>query len=90
MDIEVMYFKEADAAVTAFAAAEPEDAVRANVLSALAAFEADPSDVRYRRRRYQTPPVFGFTIRTPLEEFLVLWGMVDKSTAHVYYFGPNI
>lgn len=55
----------------------------------LAEFEADPADARWRRRRYASPPVFGFTVRTSSEVYLVLWSSVED-TAIIEYIGPDI
>ncbi len=87
--IEILYSNDADAALLAFegVASEME---RATVASAIAAFEASPSESRYRQRRYRDPPLFGFIIRTPTVDYVVLWKMDDEATGIVYYFGAAI
>ncbi|CAN5721211.1 hypothetical protein BH24ACT5_BH24ACT5_03560 [soil metagenome] len=46
-------------------------------------------DPPWRRRKYTSPPVFGFTVRGPTEDFLVLWSRTED-TVVVEYVGTDI
>ena len=57
----------------------------------LDAFEDDPSDARYRTRAYTgaAKGAFGFVVRGPDDDVLVLWQQFNNGI-RVWYIGPPI
>lgn len=87
MPVEVSYSEEADRSLTELET--NAESVYASIAAVLGEFESKPSDPRWRRRKYTSPPVFGFTVRVPIEDFLVLWSRTDD-TVVVEYVGRDI
>ena len=87
MPVEVLYSEDADHALTELET--NADSLYARTAAALGEFESNPTDPRWRRRKYTSPPVFGFTVRLASEDFLVLWSRTDD-TVIVEYVGPDI
>jgi hypothetical protein len=96
--MDFVYDTSADAALSEFEQGSNPAPVKQAVSAVLAQFEEDPNNSRWRKRRYQSPPVFGFTIRTSVDNYLILWRMetvrsdpaATEDTIIVEYFGPDI
>jgi hypothetical protein len=96
--MDVVYDTSADAALSEFEQGSAPDTAKQAVSSVLAKFEDDPDNSRWRKRRYQSPPVWGFTIGTSVDNYLVLWRKEPAGshpsamddTIIVEYFGPEI
>ena len=55
----------------------------------LDAIEDDPADQTVRRRRYNTPPVWGVPVHGSGEDWLVLWSETDEGLV-IHYLGPDL
>lgn len=55
---------------------------------ALDVLEADPGDVRNRRRRFQTLDLWGIAVVCPEHEWLVLWEPRDGTVVIVHHIVP--
>ncbi|MGH9272573.1 MAG: hypothetical protein ACRDZ2_15020 [Ilumatobacteraceae bacterium] len=84
---ELLYSEDADHALTALEVSAPADYER--LAAALVDFETDLGGVRWKRRRYARPPVFGFLVSAPADTYLILWSSV-KDAAIIEYVGPDI
>ncbi len=84
------YNPEAQACLDALESHDPR--MFAAVDDELDVFEAEPGLTRWRRRGYSglTLRAYGFNVRGPGDDFLVLWQQIDPSNITVWYIGPPI
>ena len=88
---ELLFSAEADRQITALAADPTRDLLYDRVNDVLDAIEDDPSDAGVRRRRYQSPPVWGVVVRAEgiIEDWLILWSETDRGPV-VHYIGEDL
>lgn len=56
-----------------------------NVLDGI---EDNPTDSQYRRRRYQTPPIWGVPVHGSGKDWLILWSETEGGLL-IHYIGPE-
>ena len=88
--MKVQYTPEALASLEALESHDPQ--VFALVDDELNAFEAEPGLTRWKRRLYAgvVSRSYGFNVRGPVDDRLVLWQKIDSSTITVWYIGTPI
>ena len=88
---ELLFSVEADRRLSMLAADPTRERLYDQVNDVLDAIEDDPSDVRVRRRRYQSPPIWGVVARAEGvdEDWLILWSEADQA-AVVHYIGEDL
>jgi hypothetical protein len=88
--MKIQYTSEAIASLDVLETLDP--VLFAAVNDELDRFEAEPGLTRWRRRGYAgvAPRAYGFDVRGPADDQLVLWQQIDDSTITVWYVGTPI
>ena len=89
-EVKVQYTPEAIATLRKLQTTNPR--MFSAGIADLDSFEAESGLTRWRRRGYAgvTPRAYGFEIRGPVDDQLVLWQQADVETITVWYIGPTI
>lgn len=88
---ELLFSAEADRQLRVLAADQTRERLYDRINDALDAIEDDPRDPQVRRRRYQSPPVWGVVVRAEgmNEDWLILWSETDRGPL-VHYIGEDL
>lgn len=88
---ELLFSVEADRQLRVLAADQTRERLYDRINDALDAIEDDPRDPHVRRRRYQSPPVWGVLVRAEGmdEDWLILWSETDRGPL-VHYIGEDL
>lgn len=84
----LVFSPEADDELTRLENDPGQDHLVARIHTALDVLEADPGDVRNRRRRFNTIGVWGIAIVAGDEEWLILWEPADGDDVVVHHIIP--
>ena len=81
----------ADRRLTALAADPAHERLYNQVNDVLDLIEDDPSDPRVRRRRYQSPPIWGVVVPAAdaPRDWLILWSETSRGPL-VHYIGEDL
>jgi hypothetical protein len=85
---ELVFSPEADQVLSRLEADEIQRGCAARLNSALDLLEADPGDVRNRRRRFNTIGLWGIGVVCGDEEWLILWEPGDDDVVIVHHVIP--
>ena len=88
---ELLFSVNADRRLRVLAADQARGRLYNRVNDVLDAIEDDPSDPQVRRRRYQSPPVWGVLVRAEgiNEDWLILWSETSQGPL-VHYIGEDL
>ena len=81
---ELLFSPDADRQLTALDHDATRGALWERVNDALDAIEADPAAAAVRRRRYQSPPVWGTPVHSAGDDWLILWAETDRGPLVLY------
>lgn len=85
---ELVFSPEADAVLNAMEADQGRRHCAARLNSALDRLEADPGDVRNRRRRFNTIGLWGIAVICGDDEWLILWEPHEDDVVMVHHIVP--
>ncbi len=85
---ELAFSPEADDVLSRLEADVRQQRCAARINSALDLLEADPGNVRNRRRRFNTLSLWGIVVLCDDDEWLILWELGDSDTVIVHHIVP--
>jgi len=86
---ELSFSREADQQLTALQADSALTELYDRVNDVLDLIEDDPTDGQIRKRRYQTPPVWGVPVHGSGRDWTILWSDTEIGPV-VEYVGPDL
>ncbi len=85
---ELVFSPEADSVLNALEVDGGQRHCAARLNSALDVLEADPGDVRNRRRRFNTIGLWGIAVICGDDEWLILWELHESDVVMVHHIVP--
>ena len=86
---DLLFSIEADQQLTMLQADPVRSQLYDRINDVLDAIEDDPGSVEVRRRRYDSPPVWGVPVRGSGEHWLVLWSKTQAGPL-IHYLGKDL